>query len=127
MTVTVTQEVSALTVENESASLTVSEEAASLTVSASSTSLTVASVGPQGPQGETGATGADGAPGGSAFVFEQDVAVATWNVEHNLGRYAHATILDDDGEAVEADMVYPSVNMIVITFPSPHTGTVVVS
>lgn len=80
-----------------------------------------------GPQGPVGPQGPAGAPGGSAFEHVQDVPAATWPVNHNLGRRAHVTILDPDGTEVEADIIHSSANSVVITFPTPHTGTVIVS
>lgn len=83
--------------------------------------------GPQGPAGADGAQGPAGAPGGSAYEHEQSVAASVWNVVHNLGRRSHATILDDDGVEIETDVHHASINEIVVTFPTPQTGTVIVS
>lgn len=89
--------------------------------------LTLAASGPQGAAGTPGSTGPAGAPGGSAYEHIQSSAAATWNVNHNLGRLAHVSILETDGTEIEADVAHASINTVVITFPSPHTGTVIVS
>ena len=86
--------------------------------------LTIATPGPPGPPGPQGPAGA---AGGSVFTHNQSTPAATWTLQHNLGRFSHVTLLDDDGTEFEADVTQASVNTIVIQFPSPHTGTAIVS
>lgn len=80
-----------------------------------------------GPQGPRGPTGPAGAAGGSVFEHVQSVPASTWTVQHNLGRFSHVTLLEDDGTEFEADVYQADINTVVIQFPSPHTGTAIVS
>jgi hypothetical protein len=80
-----------------------------------------------GPQGPRGPAGPAGAPGGSAYEHVQSTPAATWIITHNLGRFSHVSLLEDDGTEFEADVVHADINTVVVTFPSPHTGTAIVS
>lgn len=72
--------------------------------------------GPQGPPG---------APGGSRFELEfTNTSVVV--VNHNLGAYVNPTIIVD-GEEIEADVTYASINQLTVTFASPKTGRIVCS
>lgn len=104
--------------------VTVVLESNEVVVTKANTELVLTAPGPQGPTGEAGPAGA---PGGSAYEHTQSVAASVWNVIHNLGRRSHATILDDDGYEIETDVHHASVNEIVVVFPTPQTGTVIVS
>ena len=104
--------------------VTVVLEPQEVAVTKVSNDLSLNAPGPQGPRGPAGPAGA---PGGSAYEHIQGVPASSWPINHNLGRRAHVTILDPDGTEVEADVEHTSDNTLVITFPNPHTGTVIVS
>lgn len=89
--------------------------------------LELTAPGPQGPAGADGAPGPAGAAGGSVFEHVQLIAASTWTVPHNLGRRSQVTILDDSHIEVEADVDQSDINTVVVTFPTPQTGTVIVS
>ena len=105
-------------------SVTVVQYPFELTVASSDFELELNAPGPQGPRGPAGQAGA---PGGSAYEHVQSVAASVWNVVHGLGRRSHATILDADGVEIETDVQHASINEIVVQFPTPQTGTVIVS
>lgn len=84
-----------------------------------STSVTVLPVaGPTGPQGT---------PGGSYFVHTQSTPAATWVIDHNLAKKVHVSVFDDLNREIFADVEHGSINQTSITFPSPVTGSVVIS
>lgn len=89
-----------------------------LSVATTTNEITVASPGPQGPQGDTGPIGS---PGGALFTHTQGSPASTWVITHNLDREPKATVIIGS-EAVEADVVYNSLNQISVTFGSPQTG-----
>lgn len=89
-----------------------------------STTLELNAPGPQGPRGPAGPAGA---AGGSVFEHVQSVPASTWTLQHNFGRRSHCTLIDPDGVVVEADIEHADENTIVVTWPSPHTGTAIVS
>lgn len=89
--------------------------------------LELTAPGPQGPPGADGAPGPAGAAGGSVVEHVQSVAASTWTVLHNFGRRSQVTILDNSYVEVEADVDQSDINTVVVTFPTPQTGTVIVS
>lgn len=86
--------------------------------------VTVAAPGPQGPQGPAGAPGA---PGGSYFTHTQSTPAATWIIDHNLAKKVHVTIFNPAGTVIHADIDHGTTNQATITFPSPVTGSAVIS
>jgi hypothetical protein len=67
--------------------------------------------GPQGPSGGTG------------FVYTQTTPAAQWTINHDLGRLPLSTLVVIGGAQVVADIIFPSASQVVITFPSPMSGT----
>lgn len=66
-----------------------------------------------------------GPAGTAGAVFEQSfTALATWTVNHNMGRNPDITVLNTGGMVVSADVRHNSVNQAVIYFNSPFTGRV---
>jgi hypothetical protein len=57
-----------------------------------------------------------------AYVYTQASPAATWTILHNLGFNPTVTLMVD-GEEVETDVDYPSINMVVITWGTPQVGT----
>jgi hypothetical protein len=56
------------------------------------------------------------------FVFNQSVAAATWNVEHNLGKFPAATVTLSTGQVGYGDVTYIDENNLTITFASAESG-----
>lgn len=74
-----------------------------------------------GPQGEPGT------PGGSYFVHTQSTPAATWVIDHDLAKKVHVTIFNPAGTVIHADIDHGSPDQTTITFPTPVTGSVVIS
>lgn len=69
-----------------------------------------------------------GAPPSAPFYFTQSFSsLSQWNVIHNLGKKPSVSIVLPNGEVVYTDMVHVDANTVVLTWPSPMTGTVVCS
>lgn len=77
--------------------------------------------GPQGP------AGAPGTPGGVAFEYTQASPASTWIIDHNLGRKVHVSVFSDDAVVVFADVVHGSPDQTTISYPTPTTGSAVIS
>lgn len=75
-------------------------------------------IGPPGAQGVQGAPGLSGA----SYVHDQGVAVDTWVITHNLGRFPSVVTVDSSGDEVEGAIRYDSVNQITITFSAAFGG-----
>lgn len=73
-----------------------------------------------------GPPGPPGPPGGSALIMRQLEPMATWTWPHPLGRLPVITVYSDDGELVEPD-VYATPQTVSLVFPSPYTGTAVLT
>lgn len=61
------------------------------------------------------------------YVHTQAIAASTWIMNHGLGRKTHCTIFDDAGFEVEADVFAATLNQTSAIFPSPDTGSAVIS
>ena len=77
--------------------------------------------------GSAGPPGPAGPPGGSYYAHIQTVPAATWIIDHDLGKKVHVTIFDLVDRVIYADVDHGSLNQTTITFPSPVTGSVVIS
>lgn len=81
-------------------------------------------IGPPGPPGPTGPTGSEGpagpqGPSGEAagrFLYEQTVPSALWVIVHNLGFYPNITVVDTQGNEMEPDRIYDSLNQVTLDF-----------
>lgn len=56
------------------------------------------------------------------FVFEQSTPNNVWEIEHNLNKYPNVIVVDELGEEVEADIIYDSLNKVVIEFSVDFSG-----
>ena len=86
--------------------------------------------GPQGIQGNTGPTGPQGDTGPTAtnfFLYEQTTPSDLWIIEHNLNKYTHVTVYDENDHIVIATVEKISPNGIRILFNEPITGTAIIS
>lgn len=74
--------------------------------------------------GSTGTPGDTGTPSENDAYYEhvQASASETWVVQHNLGKYASITIIDDDGDEIEADVRHNSINQITVSFSFAFSG-----
>lgn len=81
--------------------------------------LVVQESGIQGPPGPAG-------PPGSNFVWDQTTPSASWIVVHNLNTYPAVTLIID-GEIQYSDVSYIDLNSVSVVFPTPTTGTAVLS
>lgn len=94
---------------------------------------TVVQVTAPGPQGTSGPIGPPGPPGpsgpsgGSYFAHTQSIPAATWVIDHGLAKQVHVTIFDPLNTVIYADIDHGTVNQATITFPSPVTGSAVIS
>tara|TARA_R100000353_G_scaffold133785_1_gene94844 strand:- start:1869 stop:3077 length:1209 start_codon:yes stop_codon:yes gene_type:complete len=57
-------------------------------------------------------------------TFIQSKTTATWQVNHNLGKYPSVTTVDDNGNLIYGDVVYNSDDQITITFSAGVSGKV---
>ncbi len=67
-------------------------------------------------------TYASSSSGDKNFVYSQDVASATWVVNHNLNKYPSVSVVNSSTEVVYGDVDYNSLNQVTITFSGAHTG-----
>jgi hypothetical protein len=79
--------------------------------------------GPQGPAGSGGGSGGSE----QSLTFTQASASATWNITHNFGRYPAVMVVDSAGDLILADVSFTSVNVVIIRFSAPTTGSAYLS
>jgi hypothetical protein len=60
--------------------------------------------------------------GDKNYVHNQSVASQTWTVNHNLGKYASATMVLSTGQKGYGDITYIDENTLTITFASAESG-----
>lgn len=65
--------------------------------------------------------GLSGGDGGT-FIFTQDVAAATWDITHNLGRWPSVTAVNSAGEQVLGGVEYLDENSLRVTFAGAFAG-----
>lgn len=59
------------------------------------------------------------------FSFIQQNPSAIWTIENPLGRFpAGVTVIDESGNVVNAEVDFPDIRTIVVTFSQPRTGRV---
>lgn len=68
----------------------------------------------------------DANPITTGYVHVQSVAMATWTINHSLGRRPNVALYDDTNTEVEADVV-STTTTVVITLPSPMTGQAILT
>lgn len=72
--------------------------------------LIVTSPGPQGNAADV------------FYVHTQSAPSAVWTINHNLGAYPTAVVLDSAGTQCEGTFSYPSINQMLITFTHAFSG-----
>lgn len=65
--------------------------------------------------------------GDKNFVYTQTEALATWNIQHNLGKYPAVMVTDSAGTVVEGLITYTDENNITITFSSGFKGKAILN
>ena len=56
------------------------------------------------------------------FTYVQSFASDEWVIEHNLQKHPSVTIVDSAGTVVIGDVLYLSVNKLVVSFSAPFSG-----
>ena len=59
---------------------------------------------------------------GFEYVFNQNVAAATWTITHNLGRFPSVSTVDSAGSIINGAITYTSENVITVVFTSATSG-----
>lgn len=73
-------------------------------------------------------TAPSGGGGSAGYVHDQSVAAAVWTIDHLLNTFPNVVvILTGETAPVITDIEYTSANQVVLSFPSPETGTVYLS
>lgn len=92
----------------------VTQRSNQVTVTQVAYQVVVQTPGPQGPQGTPGTTGA-------VFEFTQASPVTPWVINHNMNLYPQVLVIVD-GEEVDCDVVYGSLDQVTVSFGSPQSG-----
>lgn len=71
--------------------------------------------------------GSGSGPGGSFFYDRNSIVASSWIIDHNLNKYPHVTLIDDEGNTIEADIFYGSLNQVTVSFAEPQSGKAVLS
>lgn len=74
-----------------------------------------------------GGGGGGGTSGPQSYVYNQASPLLVWTINHNLGWYPSVTVLDTGGRQVEADLAYPTINRVTITFSVAFSGVAYLS
>lgn len=56
------------------------------------------------------------------YVHTQGTASATWNIVHNLNKYASVTVVDSNNVVVHGEIEYINTNEVEITFRAAFSG-----
>lgn len=57
------------------------------------------------------------------YTYEQGIASATWEIQHNLGRHPSVVVVDSANSVIEPDVEYVDDNNIIVRFVGAMTGT----
>tara|TARA_R100000541_G_scaffold47704_1_gene54734 strand:- start:9 stop:482 length:474 start_codon:yes stop_codon:yes gene_type:complete len=60
--------------------------------------------------------------GDKNFIHHQSSANATWNVNHNLGKFTSVTVVDSGNTVVQGQIVFVDPNNITLIFSSAFSG-----
>ena len=63
-----------------------------------------------------------GVTGDKNFVFNQPVATATWNIQHNLNKFPSVTSVNINNIEVKGEIEYTDLNNLTITFSAGFSG-----
>jgi hypothetical protein len=56
------------------------------------------------------------------YVHNQILSSASWTVTHNLNKYPTVMVVDSGGNAVIGEVLYVTLNQIVISFSAAFSG-----
>ena len=56
------------------------------------------------------------------FAYEQTVSSKLWSVDHGLNKYPSITVVDSAGSVVIGEVIYVSLNSVLITFVGEFMG-----
>jgi len=56
------------------------------------------------------------------FVYNQNVASAVWNIEHNLNKFPSVTVADSAGTIVIGEIKHNNENNLTLTFSAAFSG-----
>ena len=56
------------------------------------------------------------------YIHTQDIASATWTINHNLGKFGSATVVLSTGQKGYGDITYIDANNLTISFAGAETG-----
>lgn len=120
--VTVTADGQQLVIEPEQKFLEIQPGDKNVVVQSDEKLVSVSAPGPPGPPGPTGPAAGEG------IVYSQSTPAASWPITHNLHRPVGTVIVLDSGEEVwtQIDQGAPDFDTVVIIFPAPTTGKVLV-
>jgi hypothetical protein len=68
--------------------------------------------------------GPPGPTGGEGFTYTQSTPASSWSFTHTLGHYPLSTLVVIGSAEVIADVEFPALNQVLVTFPVPTSGTV---
>jgi len=60
--------------------------------------------------------------GGNVFVHDQQVASASWTINHSLNIYPTVVVVDTANEVVVGDVTYVDLNNVQVSFAAPFSG-----
>lgn len=63
-----------------------------------------------------------GGSGDAFYEHDQSTSNNSWVVNHNLGKYPSATVIDTANSVVQGLVTYNSLNQLTITFNNPFSG-----
>ncbi len=64
--------------------------------------------------------------GGNGYFYDRNSVVAsTWIINHGLDKYPQVTLIDDEGNLIDADISFGSLNQVTVTFAEPQSGKAV--
>ena len=55
-------------------------------------------------------------------MFTQTAPSIEWVIPHNTNRYPSVTVVDTDGNVVDAAVAYTDANTVIVTFVAPFNG-----
>lgn len=58
----------------------------------------------------------------ATYLYQQQVASAQWNINHNLNKYPNVIIIDTAGSLVMGDVKYLDMNNIQLNFSVSFSG-----
>lgn len=66
-------------------------------------------------------------PGDRYFQYDQPIPSTVWIIDHNLGRLANVTLINDAGMRIFGDLSFPTLNKAIATFVIPVAGSAIAS